>query len=303
MSETLPTIKTANLPAISDDYSLARYIDYIKRYPVLSATEEYEYANAWATNHDSDAAEKLITSHLRMVVAVAYQFKNYGIPVSELIASGNLGLMQAIQKFNPEKGFRFSTYAMFWVKAEMYDLILANWSMVKIGTSANQKRVFFNLGRAKRALGIMNGNISPDEAKQIADYLNVNETDVSRMALRMGARDVSLNAPARQDSDSSDILSNLEDETDSIEDRLSEIQSRRKGMALLQKHLTELSERDRAILTARKLSDPAKTLEQLANEYGISRERVRQIEERAFKKLQTAILQDSADKKPMIEKV
>lgn len=297
MSETLPVINNTNLPAISDDYSLARYIDYIKRYPILTASQEYEYANAWASAHDAEAAEKLITSHLRLVVAVAYEFKNYGIPVSELIASGNLGLMQALQKFDPEKGFRFSTYAMFWVKAEMYDLILSNWSMVKIGTSANQKRVFFNLARAKRALGIMNSNISPDEAKQIAEYLDVGENDVARMAQRIGARDVSLNAPARADSDSSDILSNLEDETESIEDRLSAFQTRKNGMALLKKHLADLSERDREILTARRLVQPAKTLEQLANEYGISRERVRQIEERAFEKLQKAILQDNEGSK------
>lgn len=294
MSETLPIIKTSsNLPAISDDYSLARYIDYIKKYPILTATEEYEYATAWTSKHDSSAAEKLITSHLRMVVAVAYEFKNYGLPVSDLIASGNLGLMQALQKFDPEKGFRFSTYAMFWIKAEMYDMILSNWSMVKIGTSANQKRVFFNLSRAKRALGIMNGNISPDEAKQIAEYLDVSETDVSHMAQRLGARDVSLNAPARQDSDAADILSNLEDEKDSIEDRLSAFQIKKTGMALLKKHLADLSERDRAILVARRMSDPVKTLEQLAGEYGISRERVRQIEERAFAKLQQAILTET----------
>jgi RNA polymerase sigma-32 factor len=293
MSETLPTIKSSSLPAISDDYSLARYIDYIKKYPILTASEEYEYATAWTMKHDSSAAEKLITSHLRMVVAVAYEFKNYGIPVSDLIASGNLGLMQALQKFAPEKGFRFSTYAMFWIKAEMYDLILSNWSMVKIGTSANQKRVFFNLSKAKRALGIMSGNISPDEAKQIADYLDVSEKDVSRMAQRMGARDVSLNAPAHQDSDSTDLLSNLEDKTESIEDRLSKFQMRKNGMALLRKHLTILSERDRAILIARRMSDPVRTLEQLAGEYGISRERVRQIEERAFAKLQTAILAET----------
>lgn len=294
MSKMLPVVKTSsNLPVISDDYSLARYIEYIKKYPILTATEEYEYATAWTSKQDLAAAEKLITSHLRMVVTVAYEFKNYGLPISDLIASGNLGLMQALQKFDPEKGFRFSTYAMFWIKAEMYDMILSNWSMVKIGTSANQKRVFFNLSRAKRALGIMNNNISPDEAKQIAEYLDINETDVSRMAKRLEARDISLNAPAYKDPDSADILHNLEDKTDSIEDRLSELQMHKTGMKLLKKHLAELSERDRAILIARRMSDPVKTLEQLAGEYGISRERVRQIEERAFKKLQQAILTET----------
>jgi RNA polymerase sigma-32 factor len=295
MPETLPAINASRLPAISDDYSLARYIGHIQKYPILTATEEYEYARAWTIRHDASAAEKLVTSHLRMVVAVAYEFKNYGIPVSELIASGNLGLMQALQKFDPEKGFRFSTYAMFWIKAEMYDLILSNWSMVKIGTSANQKRVFFNLSRAKRALGIMSGNISLDETKRIAEYLDVNESDVSRMAQRMGARDLSLNAPARKDSDSGDILANLEDKAESIEERLAAAQTRRAGKALLQKHLAGLPERDRAILTARRMSDPVKTLEQLAGEYGISRERVRQIEERAFAKLQKPILAETKE--------
>jgi RNA polymerase sigma-32 factor len=295
MEKNLPAVLTKSnfLPAISDDYSLSRYIDYIQRFPILTASQEYEYATQWVNARDSSAAEKLITSHLRMVVAVAYDLKNYGIPVSDLIASGNLGLMQALQKFEPEKGFRFSTYAMFWIKAEMFDHILANWSMVKIGTSANQKRVFFNLSKAKRALGIMNSNVSPDQVKQIADYLDVNESDVSRMAQRLGARDLSLNAPARQDSDSADILSNLEDTTDSIESRLEARQFRQRGAALLKKHLADLPDRDRQILIARRMSDPVKTLEQLANEYGISRERVRQIEERAFAKLQKAVLQES----------
>ena len=295
MPDQLPAIlpKTNALPAISDDYSLARYIDYIQRYPILTASEEYEYAKAWQTEHDKEAAEKLITSHLRMVVGVAYEFKNYGIPVSELIASGNLGLMQALQKFDPEKGFRFSTYAMFWIKAEMYDLILSNWSMVKIGTSANQKRVFFNLSKARRALGIMDSNMSPEQIKQIAEHLDVNESDVSRMAGRLGARDLSLNAPAHSDTDSADILSNLEDKAESIEDKLEHKQTRRIGMALLQKHLADLPERDRAILIARRMSDPVKTLEQLAGEYNISRERVRQIEDRAFEKLQKAMLAET----------
>jgi RNA polymerase sigma-32 factor len=298
MEKNLPAVlpKTNFLPAISDDYSLVRYIDYIQRFPILTATQEYEYATQWAQGHDSSAAEKLITSHLRMVVAVAYDLKNYGIPVSELIASGNLGLMQALQKFDPEKGFRFSTYAMFWIKAEMYDLIFTNWSMVKIGTSANKKKVFFNLSKAKRALGIIDGNMSPDQVKQIAEYLDVGESDVSGMAQRLRARDLSLNAPARNDSDSADVLSNLEDETDSIESKLEARQFRQRGAALLKKHLADLPERDRDILIARRMSDPVKTLEQLATEHKISRERVRQIEERAFAKLQKAILEETGDK-------
>ena len=235
-----------------------------------------------------------MASHLRMVVSVAYDFKNYGIPVGDLIASGNMGLMQALQKFDPEKGFRFSTYAMFWVRAEIYETILNNWSIVKIGTSANQKRVFFNLARAKRALGIMDNNLSDDQTKQIAEYLDVPENDVKRMATRVGARDVSLNAPAHVgDEGSTDILSNLADNRATIEDSLERLEFRRRGYELLRKHLDALPERDREILKARRLSDPVATLESCAQKYGISRERVRQIEERAYNKLRDAILKES----------
>ncbi|MBO5696258.1 MAG: RNA polymerase factor sigma-32, partial [Alphaproteobacteria bacterium] len=262
--------------------------------PVLTAEQEYEYATQWVKNQDKIAAEQLVGSHLRMVVSVAYDFKNYGVPLADLIASGNMGLMQALQKFDPEKGFRFSTYAMFWIKAEIYETILNNWSIVKIGTSANQKRVFFNLARAKRALGIMDNNLSDEQTKQIAEYLDVPENDVKRMSTRVGARDVSLNAPAHiNDEGSSDILSNLADNRTNIEESLEELEFKRKGYELLRKHLGALPERDREILTARRLSDPVATLESLSQKYGISRERVRQIEERAYKKLSDAILKEA----------
>ena len=279
---------------VSDDNSLAQYIQNVQKIPVLTAEQEYEYATKWVKEHDNLAAEKLVASHLRMVVSVAYDYKNYGIPVGDLIASGNMGLMQALQKFDPEKGFRFSTYAMFWVKAEIYETILNNWSIVRIGTSANQKRVFFNLARAKRALGIMDNNLSDEQTKQIAEYLDVPEKDVARMATRVGARDVSLNAPAHTgDEGSTDILSNLADNKTNIEETLERIEFRRKGYELLKKPLDLLPERDREILRARRLSDPASTLESLSQKYGISRERVRQIEERAYNKLRDAILKDA----------
>ena len=278
---------------LSDDSNLERYIRSVQSFPLLSAEQEYEYARSWRNTQDKFAAEQLVSSHLRMVVSVAYDFKNYGIPISELIASGNLGLMQALSKFDPERGFRFSTYAMFWIKAEIYDFVLNNWSMVKIGTSANQKRVFFNLARAKRALGIMDNNLSDEQTKQIAEYLEVPEQDVSRMQKRIAARDLSLNRPARDESDSVDIMSNLADEQNSIEDKLEQLQFRKFGHELLQKHLAALPDRDREILIARRLSDPALTLEQLSERHKISRERVRQIEERAFDKLKNAILADT----------
>ena len=298
---TLPATRTTSpVPFVGgagDDISLAKYITEIQKFPILSAQQEYEYATKWVKEHDAIAAEKLVGSHLRLVVSVAYDFKNYGLPVSDLIASGNMGLMQALQKFDPEKGFRFSTYAMFWIKAEIYETILNNWSIVKIGNSANQKRVFFNLTRAKRALGIMDNSLSNDQTKQIAEYLSVPENDVERVATRMSARDVSLNSPLNTDSDSKDILSNMADTRINIEDGLEQLEFKRRGYELLKKHLDLLPERDREILCARRLSDPALTLETLSQKYGISRERVRQIEERAFAKLRDAILSESEPKK------
>ena len=297
---TLPTISSGALTsgyANGDDIALTKYMSEIQKFPILTAEQEYEYATNWVKNHDSIAAEKLVASHLRLVVSVAYDFKNYGLPVSDLIASGNMGLMQALQKFDPERGFRFSTYAMFWIKAEIYETILNNWSIVKLGSSANQKRVFFNLSRAKRALGIMDNNLSDEQTKQIAEYLDVPESDVEHMSTRMSARDVSLNAPMNNDSDSKDILSNMADSRINIEENIEQLEFKRRGYESLKKHLSELPERDREILKARRLSDPALTLETLSQKYGISRERVRQIEERAFNKLKNAILSDSEQPK------
>ena len=296
IKKALPVPQNQSLVAargVSDEAGLAQYINTIQKFPILTAEQEYEYANKWVQNQDKDAAEKLLASHLRLVVSVAYDYRNYGVPVSELIASGNMGLMQALQKFDPEKGFRFSTYAMFWIKAEIYETILNNWSIVKIGTSANQKRVFFNLARAKRALGIIDNNLSDEQTKQIANYLNVPENDVKRMSTRISARDVSLNAPAHSDSDSRDVLSNMPDEKVSIEDTIEQMELRRKGYDLLRRNLELLPERDREILRARRLSEPVATLESLSQKYGISRERVRQIEERAFNKLRDAILKET----------
>lgn len=295
---TLPAKNNPSIVAargVSDDASLAQYIQNVQKIPVLTAEQEYEYATKWVQNQDKFAAEKLVASHLRLVVSVAYDYKNYGIPVGELIASGNMGLMQALQKFDPDKGFRFSTYAMFWIKAEIYETILNNWSIVRIGTSANQKRVFFNLARAKRALGIMDNNLSEEQTKQIAEYLDVPEKDVERMATRVGARDVSLNAPLNSDDGATDILSNMTDGRDTIEETLEQIEFRRRGYDLLKKHLEKMSERDRAILTARRLQQPVATLESLSQKYGISRERVRQIEERAYNKLRDAILKETGE--------
>ena len=296
IKNALPAQKNTSLVAargVSDETGLAQYIQTIQKFPVLTAQEEYECATNWVKNQDKVAAERLVASHLRLVVSVAYDFKNYGIPVGDLIASGNMGLMQALQKFDPDKGFRFSTYAMFWIRAEIYETILNNWSIVKIGTSANQKRVFFNLARAKRALGIMDNNLSDDQTKQIAEYLDVPENDVRRMSTRVTARDVSLNAPAHSDDDAHDVLANMPDEKTNIQDSIEQMEFRRRGYELLRRHLAELPERDREILRARRLAEPVTTLESLSQKYGISRERVRQIEERAFNKLRDAILKET----------
>lgn len=287
-----------SVPTYGDDTGLAGYMRTISKFPILSAEQEYEYASKWVRDHDNEAAEKLLVSHLRLVVSVAYDFRNYGIPVGELVASGNMGLMQALQKFDPEKGFRFSTYAMFWIRAEIYETILNNWSIVKIGTSANQKRVFFNLARAKRALGIMDGNLSDEQTEKIAAYLDVPADDVRRMSTRIVARDLSLNSPAHStEQDGTDMLSNMADTGDSIVDNVERHEMMVRGGALLKKHMATLPERDREILRARRLSEPASTLEALAKKYNISRERVRQIEERAFNKLRDAILSETMGNK------
>jgi RNA polymerase sigma-32 factor len=279
------------LPAISDDGSLARYVQRVQQFPILSAKEEYEYATSWVKNHDKMSAEKLISSHLRMVVSMAYELHSYGIPIGELIASGNVGLMQALQKFEPERGFRFSTYATFWIKAEMYDMILSNWSMVKMGTSATQKKIFFNLARTKKALGIMDSRLSGEQAKMIAEKLDVSEDDVINMNSRIHSRDTSLNAN-KYDEDGSELQDFIADDQKPIDDTLADHELEKLGHELLKRHLSELPERDREILISRKLSDPIKTLEELSEQYSISRERVRQIEERAYAKLRSSMLEE-----------
>jgi RNA polymerase sigma-32 factor len=285
----LPAIVRTDL---SDGASFARYMREVQKFPILSAEEEYDYAVSWRDNRDRHSAEMLISSHLRMVVSAAYDMRNYGIPIPDLVASGNLGLMQALYKFDPEKGFRFSTYAMFWIRAEMFDMILSNWSMSKIGTSANHKKVFFNLAKAKRALGIMDGNMSDMQTHEVAEYLGVSDSDVTNMSIRMSARDLSLNRPLHEEG-GADVMSSLADNSESVQTILEDAQMRKFGRELLQKHMANLPERDKEILIARKLSDPVQTLEQLADKYGISKERVRQLEERAYEKLKKAILADA----------
>ena len=283
-----PKIKHS-LPTHVQDPGLVGYLSQIGNFPILSREEEYELATDWIKNHTRTSGEKLVASHLRLVVSMAYELKDYGMPVAELIQSGNIGLMEALQKFDPEKGFRFSTYATFWIKAEMYNMILENWSLVKIGSGAAQKKVFFNLSRAKRALGIMDGEITDDQAKQIASDLDVTPKDVVRMNQRMFARDLSLNAGKFEEGEHLDFLA---DDSRPILDVLDDKEQRLRGRETLRKNLAILPERDRDILIARHLSDPIQTLEELSIKYGISRERVRQIETRAMDKLKSLMLSE-----------
>ena len=290
--EEVDTKSLMTINGVSDESGLEQYINNINKFPILSPENEYDLAIKWKDNKDLNAAKILVASHLRLVVSIAYNFKNYGIPVSDLISSGNLGLMQALQKFEPNKGFRFSTYAMFWIKAEIYENVLNNWSIVKIGTSANQKKIFFNLSKAKKALGIMNSKLTSEQTKQIANFLQVPEKDIATISTRVTSRDLSLNTPINNDSDSIERISNLVDNRYNIQksSELADLQNR--SMNLFKEELYKLPERDREILIARRLKEPISTLESLSIKYGISKERVRQIEDKAFNKIKKIILEN-----------
>ncbi|WP_372400053.1 RNA polymerase sigma factor RpoH [Azospirillum sp. HJ39] len=277
--------------------SLSRYINDTHRYPVLAPEDEYMLAKAWSEHGDVDAAHKLVTSHLRLVVKIAGGYRGYGLPLSDLIAEGNLGLMTAVKKFEPERGFRLSTYAMWWIKASIQDYILRSWSLVKIGTTAAQKKLFFSLGRLKRKLGEYgSGDLQPDSVTSIATDLSVPEDDVIAMNRRLSAPMASLNAPMSADGDSAEWQDLLTDERPSVEEALVERGEARQRSALLHEAMGVLNDRERDILTCRRLSDSPLTLEDLSVRYGVSRERIRQIEERAFEKVarQTRVLAAAA---------
>jgi RNA polymerase sigma-32 factor len=267
----------------------SRYIEQIRRYPMLEAEEECVLARRWREQGHSDAAHKLVTSHLRLVVKIAVGYRGYGLPISELISEGNVGLMQAAKRFDPEQGFRFATYAMWWVKAAIHEYILRSWSLVKMGTTANQKKLFFNLRKAKNRISALEeGDMHPDQVKLIAQRLGVTDQDVVEMNRRLGG-DVSLNAQIRDDADSGEWQDWLVDEGSSDQEtwlvESEESENRRKALS---KALSVLTKRERRIFEARRLADESLTLEDLASEFGISRERVRQIEVRAFQKVQRA---------------
>ena len=279
----------ASLPILTAEGGLSRYLEEIRRFPMLEPQEEYMLAKSWREHGDRTAAHRLVTSHLRLVAKIAMGYRGYGLPISEVISEGNVGLMQAVKRFEPEKGFRLATYAMWWIKAAIQEYILRSWSLVKMGTTANQKKLFFNLRKAKSKISALEeGDLRPDQVQIIAKRLGVTEQDVIEMNRRLGG-DVSLNAPIREDGDSGEWQDWLVDESSSQEARLvasEESDNRRKALG---EALTVLNERERRIFEARRLVDEPITLEELADEFGVSRERVRQIEVRAFEKVQKAV--------------
>ncbi|MGE0524832.1 MAG: RNA polymerase sigma factor RpoH [Variibacter sp.] len=281
--------RAAILPIPSAENGLSRYLEEIRRFPMLEPQQEYMLAKSWREHGDRDAAHQLVTSHLRLVAKIAMGYRGYGLPISEVISEGNVGLMQAVKRFEPEKGFRLATYAMWWIKASIQEYILRSWSLVKMGTTANQKKLFFNLRKAKSKISAFEeGDLRPDQVQLIAKRLGVTETDVVDMNRRLGG-DVSLNAPIREEGDSGEWQDWLVDNSESQEARLvesEEMGNRRKALGLA---LDVLNDRERRIFEARRLADDPITLEDLASEFGVSRERVRQIEVRAFEKVQKAV--------------
>ena len=281
--------RTAALPIMSAEGGLTRYLEEIRRFPMLEPQEEYMLAKSWREHGDRDAAHKLVTSHLRLVAKIAMGYRGYGLPISEVISEGNVGLMQAVKRFEPDKGFRLATYAMWWIKASIQEYILRSWSLVKMGTTANQKKLFFNLRKAKSKISALDeGDLRPDQVEIIAKRLGVTEQDVIDMNRRLGG-DASLNAPIREDGDSGEWQDWLADDSESQETVMAEheeLDNRRKALSSA---LGVLNDRERRIFEARRLADDPVTLEELAEEFGVSRERVRQIEVRAFEKVQKAV--------------
>jgi RNA polymerase sigma-32 factor len=281
--------KMRTLPSLSSDGNLSRYLQDIRKFPMLEPDQEYMLAKRWREHEDTEAAHQLVTSHLRLVAKIAMGYRGYGLPVNELISEGNVGMMQAVKRFDPERGFRLATYAMWWIRAAIQEYILHSWSLVKIGTTAAQKKLFFNLRKLKGQLqAIEEGDLSPENVTKIATELSVPEEEVVNMNRRLAAPDHSLNAPLRIDGEG-EWQDWLVDETESQEIRLAESQEFGKRKKLLQRAMRQLNERERHILAERRLKEEPTTLEDLSRVYGISRERVRQIEVRAFEKLQKAI--------------
>ena len=287
---------TALTASLSPDGSLSRYLREIRKFPMLEAQQEYMLAKSYADHQDTDAAHQLVTSHLRLVAKIAMGYRGYGLPLGEVIQEGNVGLMQAVKKFDAERGFRLATYAMWWIRASIQEYILRSWSLVKIGTTAAQKKLFFNLRKIKGQIdAIDGGQLTPEQVTEISDRLNVSPEDVEQMAGSMSGSDRSLNAPiSHGEDDSGEWQDLLEDDREDPEAALvvsDEMDIRRE---MMQQAMSVLNEREIDILTARRLSEPAATLEELSQKHDVSRERIRQIETRAFEKLRDAMVADNA---------
>ncbi|MCB1412017.1 MAG: RNA polymerase sigma factor RpoH [Xanthobacteraceae bacterium] len=281
--------RTATLPVLNGESGLAHYLAEIRKFPMLEPQEEYMLAKRWREHDDRDAAHKLVTSHLRLVAKIAMGYRGYGLPISEVVSEGNVGLMQAVKRFEPEKGFRLATYAMWWIKASIQEYILRSWSLVKMGTTANQKKLFFNLRKAKSKINALDdGDLRPDQVQTIAKRLGVTNQDVIDMNRRLGG-DASLNAPIRDDGEPGEWQDWLVDTSPSQEAILAESEEYDHRRQALSGAMEVLNPREKRIFEARRLADDPMTLEDLAAEFGVSRERVRQIEVRAFEKVQSAV--------------
>jgi RNA polymerase sigma-32 factor len=298
----MSTKSIASLPSVSSEGGLGRYLQQIRQFPMLQPDEEYMLAKRWREHGDREAAHRLVTSHLRLVAKIAMGYRGYGLPISEVISEGNVGLMQAVKRFEPEKGFRLATYAMWWIKASIQEFILRSWSLVKMGTTANQKKLFFNLRKVKGQIQALDeGDLKPDQVKEIATRLGVPEDDVISMNRRLSG-DASLNAPLRVDSEG-EWQDWLIDDHDDQETALAESEEFSMRADLLKNALGKLTDRERRIFEARRLRDEPLTLEELSSEFGVSRERIRQIEVRAFEKVQKAVknaAQKSLQPKPAL---
>ncbi|WP_419901783.1 RNA polymerase sigma factor RpoH [Kiloniella sp.] len=285
------------IPALTPEGNLSRYLQDIRKFPMLEQNQEYMLAKSWRENDDVDAAHTLVTSHLRLVAKIAMGYRGYGLPVSELISEGNVGMMQAVKRFDPEKGFRLATYAMWWIRASIQEYILHSWSLVKMGTTAAQKKLFFNLRKLKGQMAAIDeGDLAPEQVTHIADTLKVSENDVVQMNRRLAGPDNSLNATLRIDGDG-EWMDWLVDETESQEVVYAESEELTKRRVLLEEAMDTLTDREKHILQERRLKDNPTTLEDLSHVYDISRERVRQIEVRAFEKLQKAIKNAAIEQK------
>jgi RNA polymerase sigma-32 factor len=298
----MSTKSIASLPSVSSEGGLGRYLQQIRQFPMLQPDEEYMLAKRWREHGDREAAHRLVTSHLRLVAKIAMGYRGYGLPISEVISEGNVGLMQAVKRFEPEKGFRLATYAMWWIKASIQEFILRSWSLVKMGTTANQKKLFFNLRKVKGQIQALDeGDLKPDQVKEIATRLGVPEDDVVSMNRRLSG-DASLNAPLRVDSEG-EWQDWLIDDHDDQETTLAESEEFSMRADLLKNALGKLTDRERRIFEARRLRDEPLTLEELSSEFGVSRELIRQIEVRAFEKVQKAVknaAQKSLQPKPAL---